>query len=404
MNPSAAGWIAKFLTQFNKTDLFDPFQGELDFYRQLRHTGFIYGVSVETLISSPVSSLDLTQVELAKLNLLHGLLHAYHTENTSGSPEEAIPTILAFYRHMEKGKTGLLKKLAASRKPTGQLETVFGTRLQENSILIHNRSTALLTYALLYVDILQFRVYLRDPDAVDDYAAELEHNILSVGLMALSSKKRKNKYDLQLLQLMEESSEYTLDPQDFTPASELTDLPFLAELGLVEKQYLLDMSLLAVWDDRELDADEFSFLEGLSALVGVDDTTLEESIGHLVTFSGKHAGKIALFNYAHPVQQFYKQSTETVRLLILRNRKRLARELNESGELVVLLGQSTVRELSREEKRKVRGQIFDLCKSIPSLAIFLLPGGTVLLPIFMKLVPQLLPSSFDENRIRKEAD
>jgi hypothetical protein len=164
------------------------------------------------------------------------------------------------------------------------------------------------------------------------------------------------------------------------------------------------MSLLAVWDDRELDADEFSFLEGLSALVGVDDTTLEESIGHLVTFSGKHAGKIALFNYAHPVQQFYKQSTETVRLLILRNRKRLARELNESGELVVLLGQSTVRELSREEKRKVRGQIFDLCKSIPSLAIFLLPGGTVLLPIFMKLVPQLLPSSFDENRIRKEAD
>ena len=63
---SAAGWIAKFLTQFNETDLFEPFQGELDFYRQLRHTGFIYGVSVETLISSPVSSLDLTQVELAR--------------------------------------------------------------------------------------------------------------------------------------------------------------------------------------------------------------------------------------------------------------------------------------------------------------------------------------------------
>jgi len=41
----------------------------------------------------------------------------------------------------------------------------------------------------------------------------------------------------------------------------------------------------------------------------------------------------------------------------------------------------------------------DICKTIPSLTIFLLPGGAILLPLLVKLIPKLLPSAFDENRI-----
>ena len=33
-----------------------------------------------------------------------------------------------------------------------------------------------------------------------------------------------------------------------------------------------------------------------------------------------------------------------------------------------------------------------------------LPGGAILLPIFIKLIPKLLPSAFDENRIDEEED
>ena len=74
-------------------------------------------------------------------------------------------------------------------------------------------------------------------------------------------------------------------------------------------------------------------------------------------------------------------------------------ELSESKELVVLLGQSTLRELTKGEKKKVKTQLLDICKSIPSLAIFLLPGGGVLLPLLIKLIPELLPSAFNENKI-----
>ena len=77
----------------------------------------------------------------------------------------------------------------------------------------------------------------------------------------------------------------------------------------------------------------------------------------------------------------------------------MVKEISQSKELMVLLSQSTVRDLSTDEQDKVQHQLLDVLKSIPSLAIFLLPGGAILLPIFVKLIPNLLPSSFNENKV-----
>ncbi len=64
---------------------------------------------------------------------------------------------------------------------------------------------------------------------------------------------------------------------------------------------------------------------------------------------------------------------------------------------MVLLAQSTKRDLDDKEKKKVKKQLLDICKTIPSLTIFLLPGGGILLPVLVKYIPQLLPSAFNEN-------
>jgi hypothetical protein len=85
--------------------------------------------------------------------------------------------------------------------------------------------------------------------------------------------------------------------------------------------------------------------------------------------------------------------------LITRNSKRLYQELRESKQLMVLLKQSTMRDLTPKEQKKVQEQLLDVFKSIPSLAIFMLPGGALLLPLVIKFIPKLLPSAFDDNRI-----
>jgi hypothetical protein len=66
-----------------------------------------------------------------------------------------------------------------------------------------------------------------------------------------------------------------------------------------------------------------------------------------------------------------------------------------------LLAKSTRKELDKEEKKKIKTQLLDICKTVPSLTIFLLPGGSLLLPILIKFIPQLLPSSFNENEDRE---
>jgi hypothetical protein len=69
---------------------------------------------------------------------------------------------------------------------------------------------------------------------------------------------------------------------------------------------------------------------------------------------------------------------------------------------VKLLSESTLRDLNEKEQEQMQEQMMDIIKSIPSLAIFMLPGGAILLPIFIKFIPKLLPSAFDENRIEEE--
>jgi cytoskeletal protein RodZ len=85
-----------------------------------------------------------------------------------------------------------------------------------------------------------------------------------------------------------------------------------------------------------------------------------------------------------------------------RNKDRLVQELKESKELVYLVRQSTVRELTPEEKEKVKTQSMDLMKSVPSIGIYLLPGGALWLPLVLKLIPDLLPSAFKENEVEEK--
>jgi hypothetical protein len=75
----------------------------------------------------------------------------------------------------------------------------------------------------------------------------------------------------------------------------------------------------------------------------------------------------------------------------------LVKEIIQSRDLMILLAISTRRDLDEREKKKVKKQLLDICKTVPSLTIFLLPGGSLLLPILIKFIPKLLPSAFNEN-------
>lgn len=74
----------------------------------------------------------------------------------------------------------------------------------------------------------------------------------------------------------------------------------------------------------------------------------------------------------------------------------LATEIRETGELGVLLSRAARGEsLTADERVRMRRQLVDLAKAVPALAILAAPGGTLLLPILLRLLPfDLRPSAF----------
>lgn len=82
--------------------------------------------------------------------------------------------------------------------------------------------------------------------------------------------------------------------------------------------------------------------------------------------------------------------------LLEKNKNSFLQEIKESKELLFLLKESTIRKLTDVEKEKVKEQLLDICKSIPAFTVFMLPGGALLLPLLIKLIPNILPSAFRE--------
>ena len=220
----------------------------------------------------------------------------------------------------------------------------------------------------------------------------------SANLLGKWQEEEKNKNDEKLAQLFASSLSFIDREQENFDGSYRDEL---IKNSSCENQYFLDVACLTVWEDLSLDYKESNFIFGIGMDLGIDETKISSSLEDVAVFFQLNADRIPHLQNNSMAIQFYDSMSKIVNKLILRNSKRLQKELAESKELVALLSQSTLRDLDAEEKKKVQNQLIDIFKSIPSLAIFMLPGGAVLLPIFIKLIPKLLPSSFDENRIEK---
>jgi hypothetical protein len=91
-------------------------------------------------------------------------------------------------------------------------------------------------------------------------------------------------------------------------------------------------------------------------------------------------------------------TVEEIKILLHKNKLRLYEEISQSKEAFSLLKKSTNTKLTEEEKEKIKIQLLDICKAIPALAVFLLPGGALLLPLLIKLIPDILPTAFREDK------
>ncbi|MFV8443102.1 LETM1-related biofilm-associated protein [Flavobacterium sp. LB2P44] len=394
INPSASGWIDKFFieqkfsqeTVSKTTDLF---------YQKVRNTGFIYGHIITFDTVARIDTKDWFKDEISKVALLNILYDVFCLTNADISSENFINKVLTFYNQMHPQGFNLFKKILPKNTPALTLEKIIDERVQTNDSIISKNFSHLVTNALLFIDVLAFRQYLIHGAIPDKYLKKIEETIVNIVTLALKIKSKKTQYDDLLIKLFEASIRYSKFSKIYVHSLETLQLDYYT--SELEKYYLIDIAGMALWSDGEIENDEMYFLHSLAEILSVPDDFVNQSIFSTHEFISKYKKEIPYFNYSNPVKHFYDQTTQSVVTLITRNKNRLIKEIVQSKELMVLLAYSTRRDLDEKEKRKVKKQLLEICKTIPSLAIFLLPGGSLLLPILIKFIPTLLPSAFNEN-------
>ncbi|WP_318309036.1 LETM1-related biofilm-associated protein [Flagellimonas crocea] len=396
MNPSASGWINKFGHLVDQEP--STFKDFNSLYKELKRYGFIYGVHLDIPSFIEVEH-ALSEDEIAKINLLTALYYTYVFEVGKTDFEAFVNKVFEYYQSLDVSRISFLNKILTGSKTESQLEKLIDSRIYLSDNTFSRALGNSLTNSLLYVDILIFMVYLKGDRNIMEHAQLLEYVTINIVYHALNSKQT-HESDAKLIQLLGSSLTYVdLDKAKFEgDYSDLLNRNFTEH----EKDYFLDMACLTIWEDKTLDYTETDYIFGLAKDLGKSKKEMDFELDFVKDFFEQNKDKIAYLNNQNLAAQFYDGMSKNVSKLILRNSKRLKKELTESRELVSLLSKSTVKDLSPEEKKKVQNQLLDIFKSIPSLAIFMLPGGAILLPIFIKLIPKLLPSAFDDNRIDKK--
>ena len=388
MNPSASGWITKLFKELSENQEFLN-QPEESFYRSLKDSGFIYGNN-KSIILDISDAQDLSDEEICKINLLIALYFShYKSKNTLSF----LDSIVNFYKNIDVYKSTFFSSLFSNKISNGLLEKIIHKRVQiDDNILIKNFNYFVIN-ALLYIDILAYNEYLIKDSISETYIKQLEASIEKIVLDVLNSKIIKTEYDNSLIKLFEASMRYQ-DNAHITHEEAIANL-----VSIHEKWYLFDIACMSTWSDKIIDKKEQLFLYELGLELKFSDDAIFDSITSVNSFYTKNKDNIYLLSSRNIVKNFYDNSSKMVGKLVSRNKKRLQKELQQSKELMVLLSHSAVRDLSKEETKQLQEQLLDVIKTIPSLAIFMLPGGALLLPFFVKLIPKLLPSAFDDNRI-----
>jgi hypothetical protein len=391
INPSINGWIEKFLNQY-AADVSDYTTDE-SFFLACQKSGLIYGYVVNYHLDNNLDDTKWDNEEKMKVGFLATLFALYKTKKETDY-QFFIEDLFQFYTIISKGNFSFLNMVLPHANSYQKLESIINERLQTNDNIVTKNFTHMVTNSMLYIDVLAFEYYLNQNTINLDFFKNLERKCLALIMFSLNVKKQKSEYDIVLLKMFENSLRYSKVSK--VKSNEIIDVVFEGNRSALEGMYLYEIAHMTLISDGVVNENEQVFLSEFALKLGLNK--INQNTGYeLVEFINKNKNNLPFYNLNHPVKQFYTNTQDNIAKLVSRNKTRLLKELSESKELVKLLRKSTQNELSFEEKKKVKKQLLDICKSIPSLTIFLLPGGGLLLPILIKFIPQLLPSAFNEN-------
>lgn len=414
LSPGSKGWIKKYfaLVETGEIELTIPYYPEQK--QHLKHliyskSGILFGYPSSFIFYNNLKEDKWTIDERLTFLLFECHLFAYiSNRGVTIHPEEFILSLLDFHEHHSVRSISSLFTFFLKESNDIKLEKLLEKRTEIKKNLIED--TLWVNYmsnTFVYLDVILFDEFLSTKRTLEisNYELYAEEALKTLILAAQSDgkveHKEKKMFEIFLASAKIEEKRKDKIEELLTFANDFNILSKQIITNDLYKRYLLDISVLTIFANHEAGILEKNYLKNFSSYIDIDENSLNETLVMVENFVLKHNDEITFLSNANSVEKLYDSVSKRWVKILGRNKDKLALELKQSKELIFLIKKSTTSDLSKEEKEKVKTQFLDIVKSMPALAIFMLPGGALLLPLVLKIIPDLIPSAFRENEIEK---
>lgn len=414
IQPGAKNWIEKYfsLVEEGEINLNRWIQSEEITQAEFLHnvffdSGIIFGYPVGFLFFDDEEvSERWTMSEKTTLLLFESLLLVYVSEKRSFVKEDFIASLLTFYQQYKSSFSLNILKLFFKESESIKLENIIESRVHVKKSIRNQFWVSYFNNSLVYLDVLAFSSFLTHEKQLDDsFDAFVSRALKTVGVMSMVDNEMTAQ-EKQILSVFLSASNMTEQEKDVFNAQltskslTIQDILLPKEADVLYKYYLLDIAVLTVHSDLSVMNEEILELYNLCEYLKLPHEKLEHSMIISTRFIMENNHKITFLQDKSSYEQLYSNFSKRWIKVLGRNKDKLIEELKGSRELISLVNKSFTEELTQEEKTKVKEEFIDLVKSVPALAIFMLPGGAVLLPLILKIIPDLIPSAFKQNEIK----
>ena len=413
LNPSKSGWIKKYISLFEKREIELSHGLENSTYddrlmqSKLAESGIIFGIFAEFLFIKNQGEEKWTNHEKLMILYFESMLLVYRNRHEQNFKSEHFVQQLELFLNIS-GSREIDKIWSINRwiKIPDNIEKTIAERTRIPLNFNDNIWVSYLQNSLCYLDIVLFDSFIQNPESSG--FVELRKRMVKLTLCtiilafqadAFLDESERKMFGLFLASAdlsQEERSEFEELLISGVPMNSIEDARDMSSLF---RKYLFELAIFSMLSDTEFSSRERKVLNQMANLLTISEEDISESYHIVEAFTVKHEEIVTQLKSDSSYEKIFDRLSSKWSKLLLRNKDKLVKELKESNELVSLVKKSMSEPLNDEEKAKVKTQFMDIAKSVPSLAIFLLPGGAFLLPFVLKILPDLIPSAFRDNDV-----
>ncbi len=414
MKPDEKGWLKEYL-EFRKDLLKDltlkkrSSHPEHSLYSIIQPTGLMYGQNVGHIDHPNTenwSEKDKMKILLAESLISSSLLFYDKPVKT---PEELSQVFLKTVENIGNFYNNIFPELATpskslfgkKRSPLELAEKILDKRIDRTNDFKGNFWTHFFHNSLLFLDVFIFGQWIHtnaDRVVADFFRYEREELRFSIVKVIAAAAHSDNIVDFEERKLLEyfiQSTDLNAEKRKeamviFDKGIEIEAINLPSENSWILKKFFLEIAILTTWADKKVEQAEHEFMKNFCTYLGFSEDDLDNSLIAIEGFVLEHWEQLDYLQDKQDYQRVSDHFISRISKIAEKNKSRLLKEIQDSGEVLTLLKKARTQELTEEESELIRHELIVMLKTIPTFVIISLPQRFLTLPMLMKILPKNL--------------